>query len=103
MSQVTSKRAFKLRTRLSFEELDSIVAEYARRPYAISLGGLDSSGSILAKFMIIRFEESEDCERLRLFFARRLAPMQAANTSAQATIRPGALRAGANAPRKRTP
>jgi hypothetical protein len=88
-----ARKAFKLKTRLSFEELDSLVAEYARRPYQITLGGIDEVGSIPAKIMIIRFDDPEDYERLRILFARRRTPMAAPSptTSAQATIRRGAL------------
>ena len=48
---------FKVKTRLSFEELDNVLGQYCQASYRISIGGLDETGSVRKKIMIIYFEK----------------------------------------------
>lgn len=66
----------KIRTRLSYEELDNILAQYCRGAYGIHLGGLDTSGKIPVKTMIIACEDIADRERIKAIFAMRGATKQ---------------------------
>jgi hypothetical protein len=62
---------FKIRTRLSYEALDNILAQYCRKTYQIILGGLDTSGGIPRKIMVLAFEDDADRARVRHVFAVR--------------------------------
>lgn len=81
----------KIRTRLAFEELDNVMGQYCQAGYSIAIGGLDDSGPVRKKIMILYFEKSEDRDRLRALFAARGArttAMQAAESS-EAANQPG--------------
>jgi hypothetical protein len=69
---------FKIRTRLSYEALDNILAQYCRKTYQIILGGLDNSGNMPRKIMVLAFEDEEDRVRVKHVFAVRGA-LPAAN------------------------
>ncbi|MCA0201555.1 MAG: hypothetical protein LCH56_12065 [Proteobacteria bacterium] len=66
---------FKVKTRLSFEELDNVLGQYCQASYRISIGGLDETGSVRKKIMIIYFEKQEDRERIKHLFAVRKGPL----------------------------
>ena len=70
---------FKIRTSLSYDALDSILAQYCRKSYQIILGGLDTSGKTPRKIMVLAFEDVEDRTRVRHVFAIRGA-LPTANT-----------------------
>jgi hypothetical protein len=61
----------KIKTRLSFDELDNVVAQYSRGSYQIAIGGLDEGGSVRRKIMHTWFKQEEDRQRIRLLFAAR--------------------------------
>jgi hypothetical protein len=61
----------KISTRLSYDELDSILAQYCRGAYSIHLGGLDSSSAVMRKQMIIACDNTEDRDRIKTIFAMR--------------------------------
>ena len=61
----------KISTRLTYEELDSILAQYCRSTYRIHLGGLDSTTAIIRKIMIIVCDNHEDRDRIKAIFAMR--------------------------------
>ncbi len=63
----------KIRTRLSFEELDNVLGQYCQAAYSIAIGGLDDSKAIRKKIMILTFEKAEDRDRLKALFAARAA------------------------------
>ncbi len=64
---------FKVKTRLSFEELDNVLGQYCQALYHISIGGLDETGAVRKKIMIIYFEKIEDRDRIKHLFAVRKA------------------------------
>lgn len=70
-----AKFGFKLKTRLSFDELDNVLGQYCRAPYALHVGGLDDSGSVRRKVMVLMFDDVEDRDRIKLLFARRKSGM----------------------------
>ncbi len=61
----------KIKTRQSYEGLDSILAQYCRGQYDISIGGLDDGTDIPRKIMILSFAEEEDRNRIKHFFSVR--------------------------------
>ncbi len=63
-----------VKTHLSFDELDNVVGQYAQGPYQISIGGLDESGKVRRKIMIIWFDQELDRQRMRMFFSARRKP-----------------------------
>ncbi len=75
----------KIKTRLSFDELDNVVGQYAQGGYAISIGGLEDTGGVRKKIMIIFFDKAEDRDRLKHLFTVRASkkpPMVADNAPA---------------------
>lgn len=60
-----------VKTHLSFDELDNVVGQYAQGSYQISIGGLDDTGKVRRKIMIIWFDLPDDRQRMRLLFAAR--------------------------------
>jgi hypothetical protein len=62
---------FKIRTRLSYDALESILAQYCRKSFDIALGGLDTTSKLPRKIMILGFEDVEDRDRVRHVFAIR--------------------------------
>jgi hypothetical protein len=71
MAQQTQRFGLKIRTRLSYEELDNVLGQHSRAGYSISIGGIDDAGTVRRKIMILSFEQSEDRDRLKIFFAAR--------------------------------
>ncbi len=67
-----------VKTHLSFDALDNVIGQYAQGPYQISIGGLDDSGKVRRKIMIIWFDQQDDRQRMRLLFAARRGPAPAA-------------------------
>jgi hypothetical protein len=63
----------KIRTRLSFEELDNVLGQYCQSTYGIAIGGLDDTSAIRKKIMILSFDKVEDRDRLKALFAARSA------------------------------
>jgi hypothetical protein len=61
----------KIKTRQSYEGLDSILAQYCRAKYYISIGGLDEGSDIPRKIMILSFVDEEDRNRIKHFFSVR--------------------------------
>jgi hypothetical protein len=80
----------KISTRLSYDELDSILAQYCRGTYGIHLGGLDSTSAIMRKQMIIVCDNTEDRDRIKAIFAMRGAVKKpgekTASPSAEASV-----------------
>jgi hypothetical protein len=67
----------KIRTRLSYEELDNVLGQYCQAGYSISIGGLDDAGAMRKKIMLLSFEKVEDRDRLKTLFAARRRPASA--------------------------
>jgi hypothetical protein len=76
-------RAFglKIRTRLSYDELDNILSQYCRGTYRIHLGGLDTTTDIVRKMMVIMCDDIEDRDRIKAIFAMRGAVNKPAEKS----------------------
>lgn len=70
---MTQRFGFKIKTRLSFEELDNVIGQYSQAPYQITIGGMDESGPVRKKIMIIYFEKLEDRERIKHMFLAKAA------------------------------
>lgn len=68
----------KIRTRLSYDELDSISAQYCRAAYRIHLGDLDTTLKVPRKTMVILCEDAGDRDRIKAIFAMRGAVKQPA-------------------------
>lgn len=66
----------KIQTRLSYDELDSILAQYCRGAYRIHLGGLDTTLKVPRKTMVILCEDADDRARIKAIFAMRGAVKQ---------------------------
>jgi hypothetical protein len=75
----------KIKTRQSYEGLDSILAQYCRGAYNISIGGLDDTGDMPRKVMILSFVEEEDRNRIKHFFSVRRGEKASAGTGLLAT------------------
>lgn len=65
--------SLKIRTRLTFEELDNVLGQYCQGTYSIGIGGIDDSGTVRKKIMILTFDKAEDRQRLKALFAARAA------------------------------
>jgi hypothetical protein len=70
----------KIRTRLSYDELDNLCGQYCRAPYSIHLGGLDTSAKIACKLMLIACTNPEDRDRVKAVFAMRGAHVNKGST-----------------------
>ena len=75
----------KISTRLTYEELDSILAQYCRSTYRIHLGGLDTATAIIRKIMIIVCDDHEDRDRIKTIFAMRGAVTKPSEKPAEKT------------------
>ena len=63
-----------VKTHLSHDELDNVIGQYVQGPYQISIGGMEEGAKYRRKIMIIWFEQENDRQRMRAFFAARRAP-----------------------------
>lgn len=95
MAQQAQRFGLKIRTRLSFDELDNVLGQYCQASYSISIGGLDDAGQTRKKIMLLSFEKVEDRERLKALFAARRSP--APGTGMGRGAAPGGASAGAPA------
>ena len=68
---MTQRFGMTVKTRLSFDELENVVAQHCQGEFSISLGGLDDSGAYPRKIMLVWFTQLEDRDRVRRFFDMR--------------------------------
>jgi hypothetical protein len=71
----------KIRTRLSYDELDNLCGQYCRAPYSIHLGGLDTTTKIACKLMLIACTDPVDRDRVKAVFAMRGAHVNKSGTA----------------------
>jgi hypothetical protein len=79
---MTQRYGMTVKTHLTFDELDNVIGQYAQGPYQISIGGLDDSGKVRRKIMIIWFDLQDDRTRMRQFFAARRTVAKPATAAA---------------------